>query len=124
MQPLESLLAPELQQARKRHRIWLVVGSVVAVLVGVGVLEYRPIHDWVQGVRSRRMVVKAEAEILGGNLEEAINKARTAYQIKPDEPAAIRIAARVQRMGGQSAAVVPLCARGSSPIGRSQPPRG
>lgn len=108
VQPPEILLAPELQQARKRRRSWQVVAGVVAVITGVGLMEYRAVHDWVQSVRSRRMAVKAEAEILSGNLEEAVNKARTAYQIKPDEPAAIRIAARVQRMGGQSAAAVPL----------------
>ncbi len=75
---------------------------------GVVAVEWNTIYTWVQGVRSRRMAVKAEAEILAGNLEEAVGKARTAYQTKPDEPAAIRIAAKVQRLTGQSAAAIPL----------------
>lgn len=54
------------------------------------------------------MATKAEAEVLAGNIEEAVKKARTAYQTKPDEPAAIRIAAKVQRMTGQPAAAIPL----------------
>lgn len=108
MQPLETLLAPELQEARKRRRNWLAIVGFLALGLGVGVLEYRSIHDWVQGVRSRRMAAKAEAEVLGGNLEEAVTKARTAYLTKPDEPSAIRIAAKVQRLSGQSVAAVPL----------------
>ncbi len=108
MQPLATLLAPELQQARRRRRNWLTALIVVLVVAGVGALEFRRIHDWVQGIRSRRMAAKAEAEMLGGNVEEAIAKARTAYQTKPDEPAAIRTSARVQRFTGQSAAAVPL----------------
>ena len=108
MQPLETLLAPELQEARKRRRNWLAIVGFVAMGLGVVAFEYPTLYGWVQGVRSRRMAAKAEAEILGGNLEEAVIKARTAYLTKPDEPAAIRIAARVQRLTGQSAAAVPL----------------
>ncbi len=107
-QPLETLLAPELQQARRRRRNWLTALIVVLVAAGVVALEFRRVYEWVQGVRSRRMAAKAEAEMLGGNVEEAIGKARTAYQTKPDEPAAIRTSARVQRFTGQSAAAVPL----------------
>ncbi len=108
MQPLETLLAPELQEARKRRRNWLAIVGFVAMGLGVVAFEYPTLYGWVQGVRSRRMAAKAEAEILGGNLEEAVIKARTAYLTKPDEAAAIRIAARVQRLTGQSAAAVPL----------------
>ncbi len=108
MQPIETLLAPELQQARKRRRNWLVTLSVVFVGLGVAAFEYNKIHDWVQGIRSRRMASKSEAEILAGNIEEAVNKARTAYLTKPDEPAAIRIAAKVQRLAGQPGAAVPF----------------
>ena len=108
MQPLETLLAPELQEARKRRRNWLAIVGFLLMGVCVIAVEYPTIHAWVQGVRARRMAVKAEAEILSGNLEEAVNKARNAYQIKPDEPSAIRIAARVQKLTGQSAAAIPL----------------
>ena len=80
------------------------------MLVGLGVvaLEYNVIHDWVQGIRSRRMAAKAEAEVLAGNIEEAVKKARTAYFTKPDEPAAIRMAAKVQRLVGQPGAAVKI----------------
>ena len=108
VQPLETLLAPELQQARKRRRNWLAMAGFVGMGACAVALEYPTLHGWVQGFRSRRMAAKAEAEILGGNLEEAVIKARTAYQTKPDEPTAIRIAAKVQRLTGQSAAAVSL----------------
>ena len=108
MQPLETLLGPELQQARKHRRNWLVIAGFLAAVLCVVAVEYRPLYNWVQGLRSRRMAAKAEAEILGGNLDEAVKKARTAYHTKPDEPATIRIAAKVQRLVGQPGAAVPL----------------
>ena len=108
MQPLETLLAPELQEARKRRRTWLVVLVVFVVGLCVLLLEWRPFYAWMQGIRSRRLAAKAEAELFAGNIEEAVNKARTAYTTRPDEPAAIRVAAKAQRMTGQYAAAVPL----------------
>ena len=105
---IETLLAPELQQARKRRRSWLVIAGILAAVAGVIAVEYRPLHTLVQGVRSRRMAAKAEAEILAGNVEEAVNKGRIAYHTKPDEPSAIRVAAKVQRIAGQPGAAVPL----------------
>ena len=111
MQHLETLLAPELQEARKRRRNWLVAVVVLVLGVCVLLLEWRPFYSWMQGIRSRRLAAKAEAEIFAGNIEEAVKKARTAYWTKPDEPAAIRVAARAQRMTGQYAAAVPLWAQ-------------
>ena len=84
------------------------IAGVVAAVIGVAAVEYQSLYTWVQGLRSRRMAAKAEAEILAGNLEEAATKARTAYHTKPDEPATIRVAAKVQRIGGQPGAAVPL----------------
>lgn len=108
MQPLATLLAPELQEARKRRRNWLAVVVVLVVGVCVLLLEWRPFYAWMQGMRSRRMAAKAEAELFAGNIDEALKKARIAYWTMPDEPAAIRVAAKAQRMIGQYAAAVPL----------------
>lgn len=108
MQPLETLLAPELQEARKRRRNWLVACVVLVVGVCVLLLEWRPFYSWMQGIRSRRLAAKAEAEIFAGNFEEAVKKARMAYQTRSDEPAAIRVAAKAQRVTGQPAMAVPL----------------
>ena len=108
MQPLETLLAPELQEARKRRRNWLAVVVFLALMLCVVALKWRTIHDWVQGVRSRRLAAKAEAELFAGNIEAAVGQARTAYQTKPEEPAGIRVAAKVQRLIGQPAAAIPL----------------
>lgn len=105
---LQTVLAPELIEARKRRRNWSVIAfSVLAVGILVAV-EFSSIYNWAQGLRARRMAAKAEAEILAGNMEEALRKARTAYQTKPDEPSTIRIAAKVQRYAGQPAGAVPL----------------
>ena len=106
MQSSHTLLAPELREARKRRRHWLALAGFLVMGLGVAALEFRPLQEWVQGMRSRRMVTKAEADILGGNIQDAMNKARTAYQTKPDEPAAIRMVAKVQRLMGQPASAV------------------
>jgi tetratricopeptide (TPR) repeat protein len=100
VQPLDTLLAPELQEARKRRRNWLAGVGFLVFGIAVVALEFRSIHDWVQGIRVRRMATKAEAEILGGNIEEALKIARTAEQTKPDEPAAIRIRAKTLKILG------------------------
>ena len=124
VQSVETLLAPELQEARKRRRNWLATVVVVCACACVVALEYRPLYGWVQGVRSRRMAAKAEAEILAGNFEEAMNKARTAEQTKPDEPAGIRIRARtlgLWRQPSASAAAVHFWKK-LEQVGAMQPP--
>lgn len=108
MQHLETLLAPELQEARKRRRTWLAVVVFLMLMLGVVAVKWGTIYSWGQGVRSRRLAAKAEAELFAGNIEAAVDQARTAYQTKHDEPAAIRVAAKVQRLVGQPAAAIPL----------------
>ena len=97
---METLLASEYEQQRKRRRYGIVVAVVLAVAVIVGAIEFKPISAWVQGVRSRRLATKAEAQMRAGNLREATAQARDAYLIKPDEPAAIRLVAKVQGRTG------------------------
>ncbi|MEO6739725.1 MAG: hypothetical protein ABIP20_05695 [Chthoniobacteraceae bacterium] len=108
VQPLETLIAPELQEVRKHRRNWLVIAGIMVVLVGVLAVQYKPLYGWVQGLRSRRMAAKAEAEILAGNFDEAFRKANTAYMTKPDQPETIRVAAKVQRLMGQGGTAVPI----------------
>ncbi|MEQ1850134.1 MAG: hypothetical protein ABMA01_00945 [Chthoniobacteraceae bacterium] len=101
---METLLAPELEkQKKRRRRTWLVVGGVLLVCVAAVAVWFTPLYNAVQGLRSRRLAAQAEAELMGGNVQEAITKARTAYQTKPDEPSAIRTAARVQQRAGRPA---------------------
>ena len=97
---METILASEYEQQRKRRRYWIVVAVVLAVAVIVGAIEFKPISAWVQGVRSRRLATKAEAQMRVGNLREATDQARNAYMIKPDEPMAIRLVAKVQGRTG------------------------
>ena len=106
--PVETLLAPQLEKERKHRRNWLVVAIVLAVLVVVGAIEFKPLHAWVQGVRARRLATKAEAEMRAGNWQEATFKSRDAYQIKPDEPVALRMVARVQGRTGHFAGAATL----------------
>lgn len=106
--PVETLLASEYEQQRKRRRYWIVVAVVLAVAVLVGAIEFKPISASVQGVRSRRLATKAEAQMRAGNLKAATEQAKEAYFIKPDEPLAIRIVAKVQGRTGRFAAAAGL----------------
>ena len=58
--------------------------------------------------RRRRLATKAEAYLRAGNWQEATVKARDAYFIKPNEPAAIRMVARVQGRTGHFTAAAGL----------------
>ena len=105
---METLLASEYEQKRKRRRYWIVAAVLLAVAVIVGAIEFKPISLWVQGVRSRRLATKAEAQMRAGNLREATAQARDAYLIKPDEPMAIRLVAKVQSRTGHFAGAAEL----------------
>ena len=105
---METLLAPQLELERKHRRKWLVAAIILAVCVVIGAIEFKPLSAWVQGIRSRRLATKAEAEMRAGNWQEATAKARAAYLIKPDEPVAIRMVARVQGRTGHCAAAAGL----------------
>jgi Flp pilus assembly protein TadD len=105
---LQTVLAPQLEQQRKRRRNWLVVAGVLLACVIVAAIQFKSLHSAVQSWRSRRIAVQAEAELMGGNAAGAVEKARLAYQIKPDEPYAVRTAARVQSRVGRAGAAVSL----------------
>ena len=108
MEQATIFLAPELAKARRRRRLLIVFGGTLLVAGIVTGVYYRDAWSWVQGLRSRRLAAKAEADLIAGRIEDAASKAKEAYQMKPTEPPSIRIAARVQGLVGQPALAAAL----------------
>jgi hypothetical protein len=97
---VQTQLAPQLQAERKRRRRWLALAVVLAVAGVVLALQFKELYGSVKGWRARRLVLKVEEGIVAEKWQEAMNNAQAAYQLQPDEPLAIRAAARLHGLTG------------------------
>src|SRR5437870_5134932 len=115
---VEIELAPQLQEERKRRRRWIILLVVLAVVVGAIVVGFKPLYGMVKGWRARRLAEKVEVEIREKKWQDAMNHAKAAYQLKPDEPMAMRAAAHLHGLSGRPFDAVkfwkPLLASGAS----------
>lgn len=68
--------------------------------------EMKPALIEISRWRSRRYAAKAELDLAAENWQPAQVKARMAYQIRPDEPAAIRAVARLESLTGNTTTAV------------------
>src|SRR6266446_7258062 len=102
----EIELAPQLLEEKKRRRRWLILAGVLVVVIGAVVVEFKPLYGLVKGWRARRLVEKVETEIRDEKLRDAMNHAQAAYQLKPDEPKAMRAVARLNGLIGRPAKAV------------------
>ncbi len=108
MSTAETSLAPQLLAGKKRRRRRLVAAGVAAVVaVGLAVAA-KPSYRAVKGWRARQMALAAEALTGQEKWADALAKARAAYQLRPEEPAAIRAVAHLQNAVGNPAAAVPF----------------
>jgi hypothetical protein len=89
-----------LQQRRRKRMI--IIASIILALIAGGVAA-RPVYRWVKAWRARQLAAQAEVAIKAGNLEEALSKARAAYQLSVDEPASLRAVAQVDSAAGHTA---------------------
>jgi DNA-directed RNA polymerase subunit RPC12/RpoP len=89
----EELLTPEeIAQRRRRRRLW--IGLALLVTLGaVGALTARPAVRAVKGWQSRRLAAEALRLIDQQQWKEAQDKVQDAYQLRSNEPDAIRAAA-------------------------------
>jgi hypothetical protein len=76
----------------KRIIAWTLLVSGIAGTVVCAKPIYREGKAW----RARRLSLEVESLVLQGQMEKAFEKARAAYQLKPDEPASIRAVARAE----------------------------
>jgi tetratricopeptide (TPR) repeat protein len=103
---MEMTLAPQLEQERKRRRFWIILLWSMLVVFGIAMFQFEPARlEWSRW-RARRYAAKAEVDLALENWQGAQIKAQTAYQIRPDEPAAIRAVARLQSLTGSPASAV------------------
>ena len=96
----EAHLSPQLLLEKQRRTRWWWIVGICAVLAipavpGLGYL-YKIGKAW----RARQLSHQAEDLILSERWEEAASKARVAYQLKIDEPDAIRAVAHLQSASG------------------------
>lgn len=108
MSTAETSLAPQLLAGKKRRRRRLVAAGVAAVVALGLALAAKPIYRAVKGWRARQMAQAAEALTGQEKWADALAKARAAYQLRPEEPAAIRAVAHLQNAAGNAAAAVPF----------------
>ena len=93
MEPTEmTALQPRKGVPWRRVAVWvLVLGGMIGVLASA-----KPVYRASKAWRARRLGLEVEALISQGRLEVAFEKARAAYQLKPDEPASMRAVARIE----------------------------
>ena len=102
----DRALAPQLEKQQRRRKTVFIIGTTVLVVFGVAMFEIKPALREVSRWRSRRYAAKAEVDLNAENWQSAQVKAQVAYQLRPDEPAAIRAVARLQSLTGNSAMAV------------------
>src|SRR5258708_30055461 len=100
--PPEQSPRPALDAARRRRWWWVLGIAATLVLVAAAV---RPVYRWGKAWRGRALAAEAEPLIEAGKWEDAVSKARAAYQLAPDEPATLRALAHLySRVGAATAA--------------------
>jgi len=103
----EANYAPPILLAEQRNRVRrLSIGLVVAAAVLLGIFTIKPLYRLGKGWRARQLSLEAEGFITAGRWEDATLKARAAYQLMPDEPAAIRAIAHLQSATGDMSAAI------------------
>jgi tetratricopeptide (TPR) repeat protein len=95
----------ELEQRKRRRRRWLFVGLALLILIVAGFFAVRPVRNWLHGLQARRHARHAFALIEQQNWREARDEATAAYQLRPNEPEALRAVARLLSRAGQADAI-------------------
>src|SRR5688572_10325832 len=88
---IDPLADEEVRRPRWALRL-LVIGCVGILLVLGGRPTYHRFKAW----RARALAAGAEAALAQEDLTNAVRKAQAAYLMRPDEPASLRTAARIQ----------------------------
>jgi tetratricopeptide (TPR) repeat protein len=91
----------ELQRRRRKQKRVLVLGIGLLLVVGLGYAAARPTMNAVRGWQARRHAQKAFALIDQEQWGPARDEAIAGYQLRPNEPDAIRAVARLFSRAGQ-----------------------
>lgn len=87
--------------------MWIIAGLVLLGLAAAA-LALKPLYRAGKNWRSRQLSVQAEGFISAGKWEEAAGQARAAYQLSPEEPAALRAVAHLQGATGHPSEALPF----------------
>src|ERR1700747_2067285 len=106
MSEADFLLTPEelLLRRRRRRRI-LIIALAVLLLLVTGVFAVKPARNAIRGLQARRHARQAFVFIDQQKWGQARDEATAAYQLRPDEPQAIRAVALLLSRAGQSDAL-------------------
>jgi len=92
----------ELESRRRRQKKFFVGALILVVLLGIGWLCARPALNLVRGWQARRHASRAFAAIAAEQWTTARDEAVAGYQLRPNEPQAIRAIARLFTRAGQA----------------------
>jgi tetratricopeptide (TPR) repeat protein len=95
----------ELRLYRRKRRRLLVIVLVVLLVLVLGFFTARPARDAIKSFQARRHAQKAFADIEQEKWQEARDQAIAAYQLRPNEPEALRAIARFLSRTRQSEAL-------------------
>lgn len=104
----DTILAPELLAEKRKLRRRLVLAGIAVVLLGALAYQARPIYRLIKSWRCSQLVAQAEKAVKDGNYDEATRLAQAAYQLKFDQPSAIRLVARLNSRSGHPRDAVPF----------------
>lgn len=93
------------KEIRRRKR-WFIFFIVLVILTFTLIFTARPIYRKAKVWRVRQLAAQAELLMTQEKWTEAALKAHSAYQLKTDEEAAIRVVARLQSKTGKSTVAI------------------
>jgi tetratricopeptide (TPR) repeat protein len=99
------MTAEELRLYRRKRRRILVIGLLILLVLVLGFFTARPARDAIKSFQSRRHAQKAFANIEQERWQEGRDEAVAAYQLRPNEPQALRAVARFLSRTRQSEAL-------------------
>jgi tetratricopeptide (TPR) repeat protein len=83
------------RRSRKRSKRLLKIGAIAAIIIVLGLLVARPVRNLILGWQARRHAETAFGFIEQKRWKEAREETTAAYQLRPNEPEAIRAVARL-----------------------------
>ncbi len=100
-----TLTDEEIVAAKRKRRILIVVSVCLLLFAIAGVIAAPRVRNAIRGVQARRHARQAFALIDQQKWREARDEATAAYQLRPNEPQALRAVARLLSRAGQADAI-------------------
>lgn len=99
------LSAEELEQRKRKRRLLIIIAACVLLLLAGGFFAAPHVRHAIRGFQARRHAQRAFVLIDQQKWSEARDEATAAYQLRPNEPEALRAVARLLSRAGQADAL-------------------